>query len=31
MGEFYGQVIGSLVQRAALLFEVGVLKRGDAA
>jgi hypothetical protein len=31
MPQFYGQVIASLIQRAALLFEVGVLKRGDAA
>lgn len=31
MPRFYGQVIASLLQRAALLFEVGVLKRGDAA
>ena len=30
MPQFYGQVIASLVQRAALLFEVGV-GRGDAA
>lgn len=28
---FYGEVLTSLLQRAALLFEVGVLKRGDAA
>ena len=29
MPHFYGEVIASLIQRAALLFEVGVLKRGD--
>jgi hypothetical protein len=29
MPQFYGEVIASLIQRAALLFEVGVLKRGD--
>jgi hypothetical protein len=31
MGQFYAQVIGSLVQRAAIVFDAGVLKRGDAA
>ncbi|OLE36873.1 MAG: hypothetical protein AUG00_09660 [Candidatus Rokubacteria bacterium 13_1_20CM_2_70_7] len=31
MPQFYGQMIASLIQRAALLFELGVLKRGDAA
>ena len=31
MPQFYGQVIASLIQRAAVLFEVGVLKRADAA
>ncbi|MGH7392178.1 MAG: hypothetical protein ACREM3_22365 [Candidatus Rokuibacteriota bacterium] len=31
MPRFYGQVIASLVQRAAVLFDVGVLKRGEAA
>jgi len=31
MGQFYAQVIASLIQRAAVLFEVGVVKRGDAA
>ena len=30
MPQFYGQVIASLIQRAALLYDVGVLKRGDA-
>lgn len=30
MPQFYGQLISGLVQRAALLFEVGVLRRGDA-
>jgi hypothetical protein len=30
MSQFYGQVIASLIQRAAVLFELGVLKRGDA-
>ena len=30
MPQFYGQVIASLVQRAAVLYEVGILKRGDA-
>lgn len=29
MPHFYGEVIASLIQRAALLFDVGVLKRGD--
>src|SRR5437867_6452664 len=28
--EFYGRVLASLIQRAALLYDVGVLKRGDA-
>lgn len=27
MSRFYAQVIASLVQRGAILFEVGVLKR----
>ena len=31
MAQFYGQVIASLIQRAAALYEVGVIKRGDAA
>ena len=31
MAQFYGQVIASLIQRAAMLYEVGVIKRGDAA
>ena len=31
MTEFYGQIIASLIQRGAILYEVGVLKRGDAA
>ena len=31
MGRFYAQVIASLIQRAAVLFEVAVVKRGDAA
>jgi hypothetical protein len=30
MPRFYGQVVTSLMQRAAVLFEVGVLKRGEA-
>jgi hypothetical protein len=30
MPQFYGQVIAGLIQRAALLYDVGVLKRGDA-
>jgi hypothetical protein len=30
MPRFYGQVIASLVQRAALLYEVAILARGDA-
>lgn len=31
MPQFYAEVIASLVRRAARLFDVGVLKRGDAA
>jgi hypothetical protein len=31
MAQFYGQIIASLIQRAAMLYEVGVIKRGDAA
>ncbi len=31
MGQFYGQIIGSLIKRASLLYDVGVIKRGDAA
>jgi|SRR5689334_14212277 len=31
MPQFYGQVIASLIQRAAVLYETGVMKRGDAA
>jgi len=31
MAQFYGQVIASLIQRAAALYETGVIKRGDAA
>jgi hypothetical protein len=31
MGQFYGQIVASLIQRAALLYEVGVVKRGDSA
>jgi len=27
MPRFYGEIIGGLVQRAALLYEAGVLKR----
>ena len=30
MPQFYGQVIASLVQRAALLYDVAILRRGDA-
>jgi hypothetical protein len=30
MPRFYGQVVTSLMQRAAVLFEVAVLKRGEA-
>src|SRR5213595_4049115 len=30
MPRFYGQVISGLIQRAALLYELGVLRRGDA-
>lgn len=29
MPQFYGEIIASLIQRAALLFDVAVLKRGD--
>ena len=31
MSQFYGQVIASLIQRGAILYETGVIKRGDAA
>src|SRR5437762_10763377 len=31
MTQFYGQVVASLIQRAAALYETGVIKRGDAA
>lgn len=31
MGQFYGEIVASLIQRAALLYDVGVIKRGDAA
>jgi hypothetical protein len=31
MAQFYGQIIASLIQRAAVLYEVGVLKRGGGA
>jgi hypothetical protein len=31
MSQFYGQIVTSLIQRAAILFEVPVLKRGDQA
>jgi hypothetical protein len=31
MAQFYGQIIASLIQRAAMLYEVGVIKHGDAA
>lgn len=31
MPQFYGQIVASLIQRAAALFEVGVIKRGNAA
>lgn len=31
MAQFYGQIIATLIQRAAVLYEAGVLKRGDAA
>lgn len=30
MPQFYAQVIAGLVQRAAILYDVGILKRGDA-
>jgi hypothetical protein len=30
MPRFYGRVLTSLLQRAALLFEVGILARGAA-
>jgi len=30
MPQFYGQVIVGLIQRAAMLYDVGVLKRGEA-
>jgi hypothetical protein len=29
MPQFYAQVVASLIQRAALLFDVTVLKRGE--
>ena len=31
MGQFYGKLVTSLIERAALLYDVGVVKRGDAA
>lgn len=31
MGLFYGQVVASLIQRGAILYEVAVVKRGGAA
>jgi hypothetical protein len=31
MAQFYGQIIASLIQRAAVLYEVGVVKRGGGA
>ncbi len=31
MGLFYGQVVATLIQRGAILFEVSILKRGGAA
>jgi hypothetical protein len=31
MAQFYGQIIAGLIQRAAMLYEVGVIQRGDAA
>lgn len=31
MPQFYAQVLAGLLRRAALLYEVGVRKRGDAA
>jgi hypothetical protein len=30
MRRFYAQVVATLIQRAAVLFEVGMVKRGDA-
>jgi len=30
MGQFYGQVIASLIQRAAILYDVGIVKHGGA-
>jgi hypothetical protein len=30
MAQFYGQIIAGLIQRAAMLYEVGVIKRGAA-
>jgi hypothetical protein len=29
MTQFYGQIVASLIQRGAMLYEVGVIKRGD--
>jgi hypothetical protein len=31
MAQFYGEVIARLIQRAAALYEAGIVKRGDAA
>ena len=31
MAQFYGQIVTNLIQRATLLYDVGVLKRGDSA
>src|SRR5438067_3680809 len=31
MAQFYGDIVASLIQRAAALYETAVLKRGDAA
>jgi len=30
MPQFYGQVLVGLIQRAAMLYDVGVLRRGEA-
>jgi len=31
MAQFYGEVVASLIRRAAALYEIAVIKRGDAA
>ena len=31
MAQFYGEIIAKVIQRAAALYEAGILKRGDAA